>query len=159
MGTYERDLYEKLLREQRYRQLLAKYGDQDIPNMVGHGTPDGRSAIVAKRNAIAAGTPGTPDFRIKPRAVTSGPASPEQWGVDAVARRSGVERVESLTRRLWDQIQANPQMAGAILKDYQLELWRNGTPVSYEDLKKIAVELLTEAERRQRMKAKSYKTK
>lgn len=159
MSTYERDRYEKLLREERYKQLLARYGSQDIPGMVGHGTPDGRSSIVAKRNAIAGGTPGTPDFHIRPRAVATGPATPEQWGVQAVARRNANERVESMTRRLWDQIQANPRMAAAILKDYQLELWRQGTPVSYDDLKKVAIELLTEAERQQRIKQKSYQTR
>lgn len=157
--SYERDRYEQLLRSERYKKLLEKYGDQDIPGMAGRGDADGRFGPVAKRNAIAAGTPGTPDFRIKPRAVSAGPSTPEEWGVDSVQRRAQTARVESLTRRLWDQIQMNPAMAGAILKDYQRELWLAGTPVSYEELKKVAIDLLMEAERQQRIRQKSYKTK
>jgi hypothetical protein len=157
MSTYERDLYEQLLRSERYKKLLERYGDQDIPGMAGRGAPGGRFAPVAKRNAIAAGVPGTPSFRIKPRGIRSD-ATPEDWGVAPVKRRSADQRVESLTRRMWEQIQADPKMAAAILKTYQEDLWRAGTPISYDDLKKIAIELLTEAERQQRIKAKSYKT-
>lgn len=157
MATYERDLLEQHLRSERYRKLLEKYGNADIPGMAGRGAPGGRYGPVAKRHAIAEGVPGTDSFRIKPRSIGSD-ATPEDWGVAPLQRRTQMQRVESLTRRMWEQIQRDPKMAAAILKTYQEDLWRSGTPISYEELKKIAIELLSEAERQQRIKQKSYKT-
>jgi hypothetical protein len=47
-------------------------------------------------------------------------------------------------------------MTPQILKYYHEELWKSGMPVTYEDIKNIAIGLLEKAELERRAKLKSY---
>lgn len=62
-----------------------------------------------------------------------------------IQKRTERERVESLATRFWKQIQADPNMAPIILKEMHEEYWKAGRPVSYDDMKAAAIQLLRKA--------------
>jgi len=69
---------------------------------------------------------------------------------DPIVKRSNAQRTEAMAKRLWDAIQKNPQQAGVLLKYVHEAAWRDGMPVSYDDLKEVAVELLRKAAAKKR---------
>lgn len=79
--------------------------------------------------------------------VLTSPKFRQQMGLphNPIVKRSDRERVESLAKRFWDTIKDNPSMAPLILKELQQEYWKAGQPVSYEDMRIAAVELLKKA--------------
>lgn len=64
-----------------------------------------------------------------------------------IPRRDPLARVESLTRRLVDEVMANPGMYDHILTEIQGEYWKAGAPVSVDQLRDAARILLERAER------------
>lgn len=125
---------------------------REIPGHVSRWQ-DGKRSIVPWQEATAQGRTGTPENRI----LSSPKTFPEpDWGVTPLQRRTGPQRLESLSRRIWNQIQADPTMTPQILKYYHEELWKSGMPVTYEDIKNIAIGLLEKAELERRAKLKSY---
>lgn len=62
-----------------------------------------------------------------------------------IRKRSERERVESLARRFWETIRDNPKMAPLVLQDIETEYWKAGQPVTYEQIKDAAIELLKKA--------------
>ncbi|HSE44953.1 MAG TPA: hypothetical protein VLA89_06455 [Gemmatimonadales bacterium] len=62
-----------------------------------------------------------------------------------IVKRSDRDRVHSLAKRFWDTVKDNPNMAPLVLQELQQEYWKKGQPVSYEDMRLAAVELLKKA--------------
>lgn len=63
-----------------------------------------------------------------------------------IQKRTHVQRVESLARRFWETIQQNPALAPAVLREIQAEYWKAGEPVTFEDCRRAAIELLRRVE-------------
>jgi hypothetical protein len=56
-------------------------------------------------------------------------------------KRSERERVESLSAKLWAAVQNHqPGEMEVVLKMLQAEAWKQGQPVTYEDVKQLAIE-------------------
>jgi|SRR6476619_4482911 len=56
-------------------------------------------------------------------------------------KRSERERVESLSAKLWKAVQDHkPGEMELVLKMLQAEAWKQGRPVTYEDIKQLAIE-------------------
>lgn len=64
---------------------------------------------------------------------------------EPLKKRSDRERAESLARRFWETVRDNPKMAPLVLQELHSEYWKAGQPVSYEDMKNAAIELLKKA--------------
>ena len=62
-------------------------------------------------------------------------------------KRTPREQTEALGARLWDSAMKNPQEMELLLKRVQGLLWEQGKPCSYEDVKRLAGELLAVAEK------------
>ncbi len=60
------------------------------------------------------------------------------WKLPPPVKRTDVARVESMAKRLFDTIQKEPWQAELILRDIQLEYWKQGKPIAYDDLKTVA---------------------
>lgn len=59
----------------------------------------------------------------------------------STVKRTDRARVESLANRLWKAVQShNPAETELILQMLQAEGWKAGSPVSYEEVKNIAVQ-------------------
>lgn len=55
-------------------------------------------------------------------------------------KRTEMQRVESLANRLWGAVaDRNPGETERILKMMQAEGWKSGSPISYEEVKRIAI--------------------
>ena len=55
-------------------------------------------------------------------------------------KRTEMQRVESLANRLWGAVaDRNPGETERILKLMQAEGWKAGSPISYEEVKRIAI--------------------
>ena len=55
-------------------------------------------------------------------------------------KRTELQRVESLANRLWGAVaDRNPGETERILKMMQVEGWKAGSPISYEEVKRIAI--------------------
>ena len=67
------------------------------------------------------------------------------WKAPPIQKRSDVQRTDSMAKRLQDAINTNSWEAELILKDVQLELWRKGNAIAFEDLKVEAARLLKKA--------------
>lgn len=65
-----------------------------------------------------------------------------------IRKRTERERVDSMTRRLMAAIESQPWEAEMILKGIQLEEWRKGHPVAYEDLRTAAAPLIEMAQKK-----------
>ena len=65
-----------------------------------------------------------------------------QFARDPIVKRTNQQRTEAMAKRLWDGIQKYPQLAPVLLKYVHEEAWKDGMPMSYDDLKEVAVELL-----------------
>lgn len=56
-------------------------------------------------------------------------------------KRSERERVESLSAKLWAAVQNHkPGEMEVVLKMLQAEAWKQGQPVTYEDVKQLAIQ-------------------
>lgn len=64
---------------------------------------------------------------------------------DPIKKRSDRERAESLARRFWETVRDNPKMAPLVLQELHSEYWKAGQPVTYEEMKQAAIELLKKA--------------
>lgn len=121
----------KLLRESpRYHRGLVASADSS-----------GKVGWIPWQKATAQGPTGTPENQIVERAYTKPAILPR----NKPQKRSDIERVESLARRFWDVVKDNPKMAPLLLSEMQREYWMAGQPVTYEDMKIAAIELLKKA--------------
>jgi len=116
---------------ERYRKGLVSVADSN-----------GNVRWIPWQEATAQGATGTPDNKLTQKRITQNAAfkTPSK-----IVKRSDRQRVESLAKRFWDQVQLNPAMAPMILKEMQTEYWKAGQPVSFEDMKLAAIELLKKA--------------
>lgn len=60
-----------------------------------------------------------------------------------IVRRTEAQRAESMAARLWEAVeQRRPGEMAAILKMIQGDAWQKGKPVSYDEVKAVAIEQL-----------------
>lgn len=120
----------KLLRQSpRYHRGLVASTDSE-----------GNVGWIPWQHATAQGPTGT-----KQNKLTSRSFGGSVLNNDPIKKRSDRERVESLARRFWDVVKDNPNMAPLVLKELHAEYWKHGQPVSYEDMRLAAIELLKKA--------------
>ena len=63
-----------------------------------------------------------------------------------IKKRTPAERAESLANRLWQSVKDhNPVETEMILKMIHQDAWKAGKPISYDDVKAVAVELMRKA--------------
>lgn len=70
----------------------------------------------------------------------------KQWKADSPKKRTPLARVESLTRRLVEQFKANGVIPGELLTEITGEYWKAGAPITTEQLRRVAAELLKREE-------------
>lgn len=122
------------------QQLLKLPPRMSAKGMVSRVEENGRVSWVSYKDATARGATGTPENRIVERRVKG-----DIPGLTPIVKRSDRERVESLSRRFWDQIQTNPAMAPLLLQEIREEYWKSGNPITYEEIKQAAIKLLKKA--------------
>jgi hypothetical protein len=70
----------------------------------------------------------------------------EQGDLPALLRRSPAQRAESLANRLWQSVKDHrPAETELVLQLLHEEQWKKGMPISYEDVKQAAMELMRQA--------------
>jgi hypothetical protein len=68
------------------------------------------------------------------------------FNLPRLIKRSPNERVESLARKLMDSVkQHRPGETAIILQQMSEEGWKQGSPVSYEEVKRVAIEAMRKA--------------
>lgn len=135
--------------EDYQKQILELYERNGINPKTGHPNvhaiaEDGRVAL----------TPNSEKFRNRPGRFEQD----AEFAVAPVVKRAGHVKAESLAKRLWDACEKDPSMINVALSHLHEELWLEGKAVAFEDLKRIAVELLQEALVKQRAQEKTYAT-
>lgn len=120
----------KLLRQspRYYRGLVASSDDR------------GKVGWIPWQEATAQGPTGTPENQIVSRKFKG-----TILKNDPLKKRTDRERAESLARRFWSTVKDNPSMAPLVLKELQIEYWKAGQPISFEQMKEAAIQLLKKA--------------
>jgi hypothetical protein len=68
------------------------------------------------------------------------------FNVAPLQKRTDLQRVESLTKRLLEAVKNHqPGEMEYILQQMSVEGWKAGTPISYEECKRVAIEALKKA--------------
>lgn len=63
-----------------------------------------------------------------------------------IVKRTPQQRAESLANRLWASVKDhNPVETELILKMIHQDAWKAGKPISYDDVKKVAADLMRQA--------------
>jgi hypothetical protein len=62
-------------------------------------------------------------------------------------KRENIERAQALGARLWNSAQEDPVQMHLLLQRIQGYLWEQGKPVSFEEVQRLAGELLAVAEK------------
>lgn len=65
---------------------------------------------------------------------------------DKPEKRTGVQQATSLGSRIWDAAQKNPAEMQKLLQRLQGYFWEQGKPCSFEEVQRLAGELLAKAE-------------
>lgn len=73
-------------------------------------------------------------------------AEPVAFHLDPIAKRTRQARLDSLTRRLVDEYKNNPAAVEGVLAEIATEYWKQGAPVTVDQLRSAAAALLTKAE-------------
>lgn len=77
------------------------------------------------------------------RADDRGGAVGVDWNLPDIKKRSEAQRAESLANRLWKSVVDHDEVSmRLILRLMGEESWKKGQPITYDDVKKIAVEQL-----------------
>lgn len=98
-------------------------------------------------------SPTSEEFRKSPASYTQ---SADFGELTPLPERAGHVKAESLARRLWDACAKDPSMINVALSHLHEQLWKEGKAVTFEDLRRIAQELLQEALVKQRAQEKQY---
>jgi hypothetical protein len=130
------------------RKLLLRYLDPNAPIMPG------RVAVTQRQGAGVGG--GTVDWRkasTKPGTFDKIrhdlKAPPVIFDTTPPPMRQPLTRVESLTRRyVAEYKRGNMGLLSALLKEAQIEYWRDGSPITMDALERLARKSLQEAEQR-----------
>ena len=124
--------------------------DEDIKRLLAEAKSDNRvyegysPATVEKDGKVLTGF--EPNIKGKRGWAKPGPVTAEvDWGLDPLKKRSERERVESLSKRLWEAAVQDPAQMETLLKRVQAEFWKSGRTVSYSDIKQVAKELMARA--------------
>ncbi len=70
------------------------------------------------------------------------------FDIPDIKKRSDVQRVESMAKRLFDTIEKNPWEADMILKGMAAEYWKAGKPISFDELKALAAPYIEKASKK-----------
>lgn len=100
-------------------------------------------------------TPGRRDHRMRDPVLASDKPIEELFpGLPPKVKRTPHQRIESLTKRLLVEAERHRKVFGfmslpeEILREIEGEYWKVGTPITVHDLRRIAMHLLEQAERR-----------
>lgn len=130
------EIEDDVLRE-KARKLLRK-GPRSARGYVAAADSNGNVGWIPWQKATAQGPTGQ-------NVLTSRAYGGTILKNDPIKKRSDRERAESLARRFWETVRDNPKMAPLVLQELHSEYWKAGQPVSYEDMKTAAIELLKKA--------------
>lgn len=78
------------------------------------------------------------------------------WAVRDLQKRSDQQVLESMANRIWLTVKDNPTMIEVALSALHQELWKEGKPIAYDDVLKVAGDLLQNALVKKRAEERSY---
>lgn len=116
------------------RRLLKAYKDAEDDTRVFRG----ESVAVAGRGAITGLQGGT---------LSEGVAvsAPVDWRtpLSDIKKRTPAQRAEALAQKFWQSVKDHdPAQTELVLKMLYQDSWKKGQPISYDEVKQLAVELL-----------------
>lgn len=123
--------------DEELREKLLKQAKQDNRRFKGYSPVgveiDGAARPGLQKLGQAASQGLSPRALVAPTGTGEFDKRPEQ-------KRTELQRVESLANRLWGAVSdRNPGETERILKMMQAEGWKAGSPISYDEIKRIAI--------------------
>lgn len=120
------------------RKLLKQYEEhKDDPRVFR-----GQSAAVAGGGRLVAGVSGDQGGALSRQVPITGDVN---WHQDlpALRKRSLAQRAESLANRFWAAVKDHdPAQTELMLKMLYQDSWKVGQPISYDEVKQVAINLL-----------------
>lgn len=126
----------------RKAQRLLGVQNRTLRGYVSRADNTGKVGWVREEQATGYGPMGQTKLRQPSKNIQ---VDPNFMAVDEIKKRTDRERAESLARRFWETCRDNPGMAPLVLQSLHEEGWKQGRPVSYEDLKDAAIKMLKKA--------------
>lgn len=120
--------------QEDYERLIAE-ANKDQRKFKGY-TPEARTVNGKHVVSLVPNTKGKRGVDWGQKQVTQD----VNWDQAPLKKRSERERVESLAARLWKSVEERkPGEMELILQEMATESWKRGDPVTYEDVKRLAI--------------------
>lgn len=121
----------------RTQRLLALYKEhENDPRRIV-----GESAYVPGVGALI--LPGTEGGSMAREGSITAPVEWHGGENEPLRRRSPAERAESLAQRFWASVKDHdPAQTEIVLKQLYGDAWKSGMPISYDEVKQVAIEAL-----------------
>jgi hypothetical protein len=126
-------------------QRLLKQAREDKRQFKGFTaqTRERDGKLVSSLEPNKRGAPGAKPGLYVPKPISTA----VDWGLPERRKRTPVERSEAMASRMWKSAREDPAQMLMLAQKVQAHFWRKGTTVAFEDVRRMAQELIAQAER------------